>query len=290
MKATGATLAMLLDRGELHPSGSPGIYVQGARFMQLVAAIDAVIMEAEPPGAFEDFATPPQMPGATATAHKYDMHFPELLAGVAPQTACGCGGKGHADPGEAMVLVPAVCHLLYPLLGRRAAKGRGVVGLYAMKGSVFRAEPSQQSKRWQSFSVREWVCVGHEERVETFAEAWRSRWTGLCDRFGLDGQIDAASDPFTGPTARIMRSRQRQTGEKLELNCPLDGLDCAISSINRHGPHFSDVWDLRAPDGRRAMSACVAFGLERTALAMIDRHGLESALTLAERDLEGAAR
>jgi seryl-tRNA synthetase len=287
MNNFGPTLSMLMTAGEITHSGVPGVYVQGEKFARLLEAIDEMLVSAERLDSFESFVVPPQIPKSVVVANKYDAHFPELLAEVSIPGRCGCGNTEHSNPSEPLALVPAVCHHLYPLLAERSCREGGATGLFTMRGAAFRAEPSRESKRWQSFSVREWVCVDSEENVTAFAERWTRRFREILSRLGLHGRIVPATDPFTGPTGRIMRVRQLQTSEKLELISPLDGLDCAIASLNRHGTHFTEPWGLFYEDGTPAVSACVAFGLERVALALVDRHGLNYALKVSELAVEG---
>jgi seryl-tRNA synthetase len=48
-------------------------------------------------------------------------------------------------------------------------------------------------------------------------------------------------------------------------------------SFNCHRAHFGIVWDLRDAEGATAHTACVAFGMDRLALALFATHGLDLA-------------
>ena len=48
-------------------------------------------------------------------------------------------------------------------------------------------------------------------------------------------------------------------------------------SFNYHQDHFGLTWDLRDRAGAVAHTACVAFGLERLALALFRHHGVSPA-------------
>jgi seryl-tRNA synthetase len=46
-------------------------------------------------------------------------------------------------------------------------------------------------------------------------------------------------------------------------------------SFNYHQDHFGLTWDLTTHEGRIAHTACVAFGIDRLAVAIFASHGLE---------------
>ncbi len=47
-------------------------------------------------------------------------------------------------------------------------------------------------------------------------------------------------------------------------------------SFNYHKDHFSKTWGLVGEDGATAHTGCVAFGMDRLAIALFAIHGLES--------------
>jgi hypothetical protein len=49
----------------------------------------------------------------------------------------------------------------------------------------------------------------------------------------------------------------------------------AVVSSNCHRDHFGLTFGIATADGAVAHSACVGFGMERIALAMLRTHGLE---------------
>jgi seryl-tRNA synthetase len=46
-------------------------------------------------------------------------------------------------------------------------------------------------------------------------------------------------------------------------------------SFNYHKEHFGSVWDMKLESGATAHSGCVAFGMDRLAVAMFAVHGLD---------------
>ncbi len=47
-------------------------------------------------------------------------------------------------------------------------------------------------------------------------------------------------------------------------------------SFNYHKEHFGQVWDMKLGNGELAHSGCVAFGMDRLAVAMFAIHGLDT--------------
>jgi seryl-tRNA synthetase len=48
-------------------------------------------------------------------------------------------------------------------------------------------------------------------------------------------------------------------------------------SFNYHREHFGHTWDLVTEDGALAHTGCVAFGMDRLAVAMFATHGTDLA-------------
>ena len=86
-----------------------------------------------------------------------------------------------------------------------------------------------------------------------------------------------ANDPFFGRGGRVMVATQREQALKFELVVPITSTETptAVVSCNCHLDHFGRAFGIRSADGETAHSACIGFGLERIALALLRRHGLE---------------
>jgi seryl-tRNA synthetase len=48
-------------------------------------------------------------------------------------------------------------------------------------------------------------------------------------------------------------------------------------SLNYHRDHFGNVWALRNADGDISHTSCVAFGMDRLAIALFATHGVNLA-------------
>lgn len=76
----------------------------------------------------------------------------------------------------------------------------------------------------------------------------------------------------------MLASNQLQENLKTELVVRIYGdLDdgTAVVSCNCHREHFGENFAITTPDGEYAHSACVGFGMERIALALLSTHGLD---------------
>jgi seryl-tRNA synthetase len=66
---------------------------------------------------------------------------------------------------------------------------------------------------------------------------------------------------------------------KFELLIPVHSTEkpTACMSFNYHRYHFGATWNIRTASGEIAHTGCVAFGIERLALALFATHGLDLA-------------
>jgi seryl-tRNA synthetase len=175
-----------------------------------------------------------------------------------------------------LVLTPASCYPLYPIAAARGAvPAEGL--LFDVACDCFRREPSKDIDRLQSFRMREYVCIGTPAQIQAFRDDWIERAKGIADRLGLSYVVDLANDPFFGRGGQIMAVSQIQQSLKFELLIPLISQEkpTACMSFNYHQDHFGEVWGLRGLDGALSHTGCVAFGMDRLAVAMFATHGLD---------------
>ena len=66
---------------------------------------------------------------------------------------------------------------------------------------------------------------------------------------------------------------------KFELLIPIESEDkpTACLSFNYHTDHFGLLWGIKSSDMSVAHTACVGFGLERIAVALLKHHGFDPA-------------
>jgi seryl-tRNA synthetase len=127
--------------------------------------------------------------------------------------------------------------------------------------------------------MREFVRVGTQDQIQAFREAWIDRAKGVADVLGLSYRIDLASDPFFGRGGQIVAASQLEQALKFELVVPVHSTEkpTACMSFNYHQDHFGLTWDLKTETGVPAHTGCVAFGMDRLAVAMFATHGLDVA-------------
>jgi seryl-tRNA synthetase len=72
---------------------------------------------------------------------------------------------------------------------------------------------------------------------------------------------------------------QRHNSLKFELLIPYHAgaTPTACMSFNYHIDHFGEVWGLKDAAGQTAHTGCVAFGMDRLAVALFCIHGLNPA-------------
>jgi seryl-tRNA synthetase len=181
-----------------------------------------------------------------------------------------------ALPHAGVVLTPAACYPVYPLMtGTLPAHGR----LMDVMSYCFRREPSDDAARMQMFRMHEYVRATDPESVRAWRETWMERAEQWTMALALDARTEVASDPFFGRGGKILEVGQRDQQLKFEIVTPIDSdaRPSAIISLNYHQDHFGSVFAIQTTDGAVAHTACVAFGLERIALALYRRHGFDRA-------------
>jgi seryl-tRNA synthetase len=189
-------------------------------------------------------------------------------------------GETWTDALEAadLVLAPAACYPVYPIAAARGpVPARGLT--FDVAADCFRREPSTDIDRFQSFRMREYVRIGTATQIQAFRQDWIARATGLADLLGLSYTVDLASDPFFGRGGQIVAMSQIEQALKFELLVPIHATDkpTACMSFNYHQDHFGLTWDLKTEDGSPAHTGCVAFGMDRLAVAMFATHGVDVA-------------
>jgi hypothetical protein len=92
-------------------------------------------------------------------------------------------------------------------------------------------------------------------------------------------QLSHGSGPFFRRGGVLMARTQIEQALKLELLIPVRCAEkpTACMSFNYHRDHFGSVWGLQDKTGDISHTACVAFGMDRLALAMFVAHGVELA-------------
>jgi len=294
---TNAIAGADLERGDdrleaiaaklLRPMGVDGVCARGRLYEEVFERLSSLISRRRDPSA-EVLRFPPVMSRVHLEKSGYLNSFPNLLG-------CVCALHGSDDEISAavdqiaggdwtaslvpldLVLSPAACYPVYPLVAGRGAVPPDGLG-FDVACECFRNEPSRHHDRLRSFRMREFVFIGSALQARTFREGWIEQAQQLACELELPHRVAPASDPFFGRTGQMMAVSQLQQSLKFELLIPMRAgdLPTACMSFNYHLDHFGSTWELRDKAGDIAHTSCVAFGMDRLALALFLTHGPEA--------------
>jgi seryl-tRNA synthetase len=273
-----APLAGAISRGV-----APGVHVLSGEFDRLVHAIDAAVGALAADEPFEAIGIPPVIRRSVIERSGYLASFPHLLGTVQSfgdpteerwremmrLVRDGRDWSSLQDPTD-VVLLPAACYYVYSLLeGQTLPADRR----FTLLGHCYRHEHTDELGRLRSFRMREFVRVGDPDACRRWRDRWLWRVAGWFEGLGLHVEVEAATDPFFGAVAPLMQPAQAAQQLKWEVRAAVeDSDDQAIASCNCHLDHLTRAFEISTAAGE-AHSACVAFGLERVALALIHVHG-----------------
>jgi seryl-tRNA synthetase len=267
--------------------GVDGVYGRTETYENVIDRLGAYITRRRDPLA-EVLRFPPVMSRKQLEKSGYLKSFPNLLGCVCAlhgtESAIRAAADSHETGGDwtkslapsDLVLSPAACYPLYPLVAERGNVPQEGL-LFDVSADCFRREPSRELNRLQSFRMREFVQIGAPEIITEFRNQWMTRAKELAVELELPCTIEVASDPFFGRVGQVMAVSQLQQALKFELLVPYyDGaVPTACMSFNYHRDHFGQVWGINSVSGESAHTGCVAFGVDRLAVALFCIHGVE---------------
>jgi seryl-tRNA synthetase len=272
-----------------------GVTVLGPRLAALVAAIDTSLAAVAKEVGAVPYCFPALIdPSLLDRLHAF-QYFPHTLGFAAHvrrdldtlerfAAAARAGGAGVDAPAGSFaapraMLTPAVCYHLYGFLANRTLDEGKLVA--TTLGKCFRHESSNMTslERLWDFTVRELVFVGSPEFVLAGREAVQALAREYFAAIGLDHHVETAHDHFFGAEFRRQAPIQSAFELKLEVRAalPHKATTLAVASYNYHQDFFGRRMNIRLPDGTTAHTACVGFGLERLAYAIVSQFGLDPA-------------
>ena len=269
--------------------GVDGVYARTALYEGVVEGLTAYISRMRDPRA-EVMRFPPVMSRRQLEKSGYLNSFPNLLGcvcalhgteaeihGAVARFEGGGDWTTSLSPAD-LVLSPAACYPVYPIAAARGAPPAGGL-LFDISADCFRHEPSRSLDRLQTFRMREFVRIGTPDEINEFRDSWMARAPAIANELAVPASIDVANDPFFGRVGQVKAISQRQQTLKFELLIPFQktASPTACMSFNYHREHFGNVWGIRTPDGDLAHTGCVAFGVDRLAVALFSTHGLDTA-------------
>jgi seryl-tRNA synthetase len=278
----------LLDAELLFPTGVEGLYARSEIYQGILNAVDAMVHRWGSGLEATMVYLPPVLSRTTFDSTNYLQSFPDLMGSVHVFRG---NDRDHAEllrrveadgdwpallePGE-VVLSSAACHALYPMCsGRLPAGGRR----YEVSGFCFRHEPSTDPARMQAFNMHEVVYVGDPDEAQRHRDEGLAHGLDLLRGLGLEVTPIPANDPFFGRLGSALAAGQLEEELKLEGVSPIYSPEhpTAIMSANCHRDHFGLPFGIETDSGEVAHSACVAFGVDRIAVALLARHGFDPA-------------
>lgn len=286
IEARAAYLAELVEAGHLIPSGVPGLYGRSGAFEGVIEHFERYVTRVGADQDAEVMRFPPVLSRETYEKTDHIETMPHLLGAVhsfdgAEREHTAMVSRLHAGEdwtaglsSTDVVLAPAACYPLYPTATGTLPEGGRVVDLRTF---VFRREPSDDPARMQIFRQREYVRLGTPDEAVAHRDEWIRRGLEIHRSLGLEVRQELANDPFFGRGGRVMKATQREQDLKYELVAPIASEEkpTAITSSNCHLDHFGAAFDIHTTDGAVAHSSCVGFGLERIALALFRKHGMD---------------
>jgi seryl-tRNA synthetase len=289
MAADGASqypLAYLSD-SLFRSMGVDGVYARTELYVNLVERLEGYITRLRDPRA-EIMRFPPVMSRKQLEKSGYLKSFPNLLGCVCALHGSEASIREAVDRHDKggdwttslsssdLVLSPAACYPVYPIVAARGKLPPGGVQ-FDIEADVFRHEPSMSLDRLQSFRMREFVRIGSPQEIVEFRESWMARAPKIAADLSLPYTLDVANDPFFGRVGQVMAVSQRQQALKFELLIPYypQASPTACMSFNYHREHFGQVWGIHDDRGELAHTSCVAFGIDRLAVAMFANHGVD---------------
>ena len=278
----------LLDAGLLLDSGVSGVYGLSGQFEMIIESFERHITEQGKSLQPEVMRFPPILNRDTYLATDHIETMPDLMGSV--HTFKGnqkehltLMNKRHQgeDWTESLqatdvMMVPAACYPLYPTAANTVLPESG--RLVDLRAFVFRHEPSPDPARMQIFRQREFVRLGSPEQALEHRNYWLKKGEEILKSVGLDVTPVIANDPFFGRGGRVMAATQKEQELKFELVVPITSSEkpTAVSSSNYHMDHFGGEFNIQTHDGQKAHTACIGFGLERIALALLKKHGFDT--------------
>lgn len=282
----------LVSLGEVHQE-TKGVFTLGPTVTRLIDFFEAQFLSLADSFGAAPYRFPTLIPASYLERVNYFRAFPHSLSFVthlredldvidhfAEQAAYDEHGL-NTPPGSFdqihTLLSPAVCyHLYFALADHPLPDGKMTV---TSVGNCFRYESINLAslERMWNFTMREVIFVGPKEYVLDNRELARQRMAPFFEQIGLAYRVETANDPFFVGEFRKQAAFQSAFQLKFEIlaNLPYKNSTLAIGSYNYHQDFFGRHLNITLPDGSPVHTGCVAFGLERVALAFLAQYGVD---------------
>jgi seryl-tRNA synthetase len=268
------------------PTDAPGVYLFPEPFERIVAGLRRGIAGLAADEPMRVLGIPPVIARSSIERTGYPASFPNLLGTVhsftgdakqwselSPLVEAGGPWQRAHEPSD-LVLLPAACYPVYTTL---AGQTLDQPCTHHVSARCFRQEATAETGRLRSFRMVEFVTVGDPEHCVSWRDRRLEQIADWLESLDLKVAVEDADDPFFGSGRRLYQAAQRRQRLKFELRVAVDdGIVQAVGSANCHKDHFGAAFGIKAGDAP-AHTACVGFGLERIALALVHAHGAQLA-------------
>lgn len=280
----------LLSRGALIPFGS-GRFGWGPELYSLIEAIDRSVLAYSELFYARPYAFPALVGAGDLARAGYLRSFPQhvtlalhlredLEAIRRFARAQWTGEKLECLPQDLSdvrsILAPTVCVHAYAMWAESTQPKPMTL---TARGHCFRYESSNLTglERLWDFSMREIVFLGPPEWVVEQRDKMVETCTQLLKGLTLSFEIRNANDAFFLDDFSTQTAFQNAFDLKFEMlaQLPYQKSELAVGSINYHRDHFARSFGIADGQGRPLHSACVGFGLERLALAVLSQCGTD---------------
>jgi len=280
----------LFSSGQIYQE-APGIFTLGPLVTLLITFFEDQFIELANSFGAKPYRFPTLIPAKFLERVNYFRAFPHSLTFVTHlredldvidefSQHAACSQEGLNTPSQSFsriqtLLSPAVCyHLYYSLADKSIPDGQVTA---TAVGNCFRFESINlvSLERMWNFTMREIIFVGSKDFVLENRELARQRVAERLAQIGFAYKVESANDPFFIGEFRKQAAFQSAFQLKFEIHASLPYKDStlAVGSYNYHQDFFGRNLNISLLDGKSAHTGCVAFGLERMALAFLAQFG-----------------
>ncbi|CAI2672715.1 hypothetical protein AKUG0406_PLPX00240 (plasmid) [Apilactobacillus kunkeei] len=161
-----------------------------------------------------------------------------------------------------MVLNPAVCLQLYPLIEKKIMDSSKIT-TFDLIGKAFRDEGGKFNfhDRLREFEVHEIVFFGTPKQLQKLYPFVVSVTQMLFNKLNIPIESSFSNDIFFGPQNDKYLFSQMISDDKLEFTTLHSNI--SLASINKHKSKFTDEYSITADNSEKIHSFCLAFGIDR---------------------------
>jgi hypothetical protein len=123
--------------------------------------------------------------------------------------------------------------------------------------------------------MREFVAIGAPKQIADFREHWIARAPEIAGALGLSPRSEAASDPFFGRLGAMVGRFEMTPALKIRdaRAYSIGGIADRVHAIQLSPRSLRTDLGPRSANLEAAHTACVAFGVDRLAVALFATHG-----------------